>query len=63
MKQESPGFGRGECQKLSLNLSPHFDLRSTGMPLTRQMPPFCRVGRNHGLPIPTLYANVVESAL
>ncbi|MCG4606745.1 hypothetical protein L0O74_10370, partial [Bifidobacterium longum] len=23
----------------SLNLSPHFDLRSTGMPLTRQMPP------------------------
>ena len=26
-------------QTLSLNLSPHFDLRSTGMPLTRQMPP------------------------
>ena len=25
-------------QTLSLNLSPHFDPRSTGMPLTRQMP-------------------------
>lgn len=34
------------------------------------IPPFCRegapplgVGRNHGITIPTLYANVVESAL
>lgn len=28
-----------------------------------RVPPPLGVGRNHGLPIPILYANVVESAL